>query len=192
MAPGTKWTLFLLAGAGVIALAYWKRAEIVETAGPLGEIVVTGIRRVVSRVISTATRGFRNNNPLNIRKGQNWQGEASVSNDTAFETYAAPEYGFRAATKIFDSYGRLYGATTIAAIVSRWAPTHENPTEQYIRYVEEKMSLSRNEFLVLSAESTTVALLDAMTRFENNGLNPYDYAVMAAGVRMARGQEAYA
>ena len=30
-------------------------------------------------------RGIRNNNPLNIRKGNNWQGERHPQTDPAFE-----------------------------------------------------------------------------------------------------------
>ena len=45
------------------------------------------------------TRGLRNNNPLNIRKGNDWQGETKGS-DPSFETFQSMAYGYRAAIKI--------------------------------------------------------------------------------------------
>jgi len=186
MASGPKsLALWLIVGGALAALAYWKRQEVTVITQNIGAATT----KIVSRVVSTLTRGFRNNNPLNIDKGQDWQGEASTSLDERFETFSAPEYGFRAAARIVDNYGKLYGLRTIEGIVSRWAPPIENPTPAYVKYVSDFMGFPANERLPLEDERVMVALLDAMTRFENSRLNPYSYDVMVAGVRMARGQQ---
>lgn len=93
-------------------------------------------------------RGVRNNNPLNIRKGNTWKGERPIQNDPVFEEFESIEYGFRAALKLVKNYiegtnfnHRKY--ETIDAIVRRWAPPIENATENYIRFVADGMQLNR-------------------------------------------------
>lgn len=82
-------------------------------------------------------RGIRNNNPLNIRKGNIWQGERANQTDTQFEEFETIEYGLRAAFVLIRNYitgynGRTQKYDTIAKIVRRWAPPTENATQRYI------------------------------------------------------------
>ena len=45
-------------------------------------------------------RGFRINNPLNIRLGMSrWEGRASVQSDPDFVVFRTMEFGYRAASK---------------------------------------------------------------------------------------------
>ena len=47
---------------------------------------------------NTKVRGYRNNNPLNIRiSGNNWIGEIKPSGDKSFCQFETMAYGFRAA-----------------------------------------------------------------------------------------------
>lgn len=82
----------------------------------------------------TDTRGFRNNNPGNIRHGNNWQGE-KPGNDSQFETFVSVEYGIRAIHVLLDTFARHYGLITIEDIITRYAPPHENHTVNYINAV---------------------------------------------------------
>ena len=41
----------------------------------------------------TIPRGIRNNNPGNIRHGNDWQGISKEQPDPAFCTFVSPEYG---------------------------------------------------------------------------------------------------
>lgn len=82
-------------------------------------------------------RGIRNNNPLNIRKGNNWRGERVHQTDTQFEEFKSIEYGLRAAFILIRNYitgynGRTQKFDTIAKIIRRWAPPTENATQRYI------------------------------------------------------------
>ena len=54
-------------------------------------------------------RGIRNNNPLNIRKGNNWKGEVSSSTDGEFEQFVSMQMGIRAGFKILKNYMTGYG-----------------------------------------------------------------------------------
>ena len=49
-------------------------------------------------------RGIRNNNPLNIVKGQNWKGERHPQTDRRFEEFESMQYGIRAGFKLLRNY----------------------------------------------------------------------------------------
>lgn len=81
-------------------------------------------------------RGYRNNNPLNIRKSSNaWKGKITPSGDSAFEQFTSMSYGYRAAFVLMRNYIKNYRCDTIEKIISRWAPNNENNTLGYIRSV---------------------------------------------------------
>lgn len=82
-------------------------------------------------------RGYRNNNPLNIRinPANNWQGKVQNNTDGVFEQFVAMEYGYRAALKLIRNYITNDGLTTVSEIISKWAPNNENNTAGYIQRV---------------------------------------------------------
>lgn len=82
------------------------------------------------------TRGIRNNNPLNIRKGGKWLGLRSEQTDPAFCQFVCVEYGFRAALICLRTYHYKYKCNTIRQIIERWAPVQDgNNVESYIYHV---------------------------------------------------------
>lgn len=98
--------------------------------------------------------GLRNNNPGNLRKGQDFKGEIASSNDfAAFENIA---WGLRAlavdlSTKIRNGYN------TIEKIIYRYAPPFENDTENYIARVTSSTGFTRSR--TLTADPETLAKL---------------------------------
>ena len=71
----------------------------------------------------TKVRGYRNNNPLNIRiSGNNWKGEIKPSQDGSFCQFTTMAYGFRAAMVCIRTYIKKYGCNTLEKIINRWAP----------------------------------------------------------------------
>ena len=86
-------------------------------------------------------RGMRNNNPLNIRIGNNWLGERNPADcdDPDFEQFTSMIYGLRAAFCILRRYIRHYHRCTVAQIISSWAPSNENATSKYIEFGCKKM-----------------------------------------------------
>ena len=91
----------------------------------------------------TTTRGLRNNNPGNIRKsGDKWQGLAREQADAEFFTFQSMEWGVRATARILIKYQDSYGLHTIQDIISRWAPSVENDTKNYIKNVSIMMGIS--------------------------------------------------
>ena len=116
-------------------------------------------------------RGLRNNNPLNIVKGNNWQGERSPQKDKVFEEFESMQYGVRAGFKILRNYitgyhGLSAKCNTIEKIITRWAPPKENNTPAYIAAVEKYTGIPRHLHLSFSQRSYMVALVDAMIRVE--------------------------
>ncbi len=85
--------------------------------------------------VAKTPRGYRNNNPLNIRKSpQEFRGEIT-GEDKSFKSFSTMAYGFRAGLVILRTYIRKYKLDTIKKIINRWAPPSENDTEAYIRFV---------------------------------------------------------
>ena len=82
-------------------------------------------------------RGYRNNNPLNIRynSANKWLGKVANNTDGTFEQFVSMEYGYRAALYLIRKYIFVDGLTTVAQIISKWAPANENNTEGYIQRV---------------------------------------------------------
>lgn len=111
-------------------------------------------------------RGIRNNNPLNIRVGNRFQGEVAHNTDGAFEQFVSMEYGIRAGFVILRRYIVDYELCTIAQIISRWAPNNENNTQSYIRRVCVFAGMERNEPIEFANADIMVSLVDAMIRVE--------------------------
>lgn len=122
-------------------------------------------------------KGIRNNNPLNVEKGENWQG--MTGNDGRFVIFQTPFYGIRAAARILKNYRDKYGLNTVNGIIKRWAPPSDNnPTQRYADFVANKAGLQVNQ--VIPAQYYT-RVVSAMIHFEN-GYNPYDQSTINTAV----------
>lgn len=78
---------------------------------------------------------MRNNNPFNIkRSSHNWIGKLNTPTDRTFEQFKTLEYGLRAGMKLLLTYISR-GYDTPVKIISRFAPTTENNTKNYIDFV---------------------------------------------------------
>jgi hypothetical protein len=129
------------------------------------------------------TRGIRNNNPGNIRHGDNWQGMDAVQPDQSFITFTSPEWGIRAMTRILRNYQRRHGLYTIREIISRWAPPEDNnDTESYIAHVSRVLGIGPDEQLFV--DDHMVPLIKTIIKHEN-GTQPYSDGQIAKGIQLA-------
>lgn len=112
-------------------------------------------------------RGYRNNNPLNIRNSsEKWAGEIRPSQDTAFKQFKSMGYGFRAALKLLRNYiGK--GHNTIEKIITRWAPPTENNTASYINNVSSRSGIPANEIISRDDREKLIEIAYAMAISEN-------------------------
>lgn len=113
-------------------------------------------------------RGYRNNNPLNIRiSSDNWLGKVSPNTDGSFEQFSAMEYGYRAAIKTLQTYIRRYGCNTLEKIINRWAPPTENPTSAYIANVSRRSGIDPAETITATDHDKITGIVYAMSISEN-------------------------
>lgn len=84
-----------------------------------------------------STRGIRNNNPANIRRGCNWKGLAETQTDKEFCQFTTMTWGVRALLITLRTYVVKHHLHTVREIITRWAPPSDgNNTEKYIEFVE--------------------------------------------------------
>ncbi len=150
-------------------------------------VLVLGVAMKAGGIsIGSAPRGVRANNPLNIESNanNNWVGKVSPSVDSRFETFRAPEYGFRAgAILLRDSYQGRYGLETIEEIIYKFAPSHENDSDNYASFVASQLGINANEPINLSSDATLAKMLHAMSVMEVGRY--YSLEQAQEGVRMA-------
>ena len=118
------------------------------------------------------------NNPLNIRysAGNNWKGQREPHN--GFCSFDTLHNGLRAAAKLLRNYIELRGCNTIELIVSRWAPSNENNTENYIRFVSSKTKMPRDK-PIRFIKSHIICLMHAMAKMESGIELSYDQLLSA-------------
>lgn len=156
-----------------------KNDDVLIAAGVAALVLLSGAGAATA--VYTMTRGLRNNNPGNIRRGANWQGMAATQTDSAFIQFLTPEYGIRAIAKLMQTYQKL-GLQTIRQIINRWAPPTENNTDAYIAAVSRDMGIGPDTVLLYAA--SLPRLITAIIRHEN-GVQPYDAATIVKGIQLA-------
>ncbi len=127
---------------------------------------------------SNNSRGIRNNNPGNIRWGDEWKGlvPEGQRTDKSFCQFKAPEFGIRAMIIILRNYQSKYVLKTITGIIKRWAPPNENDTQAYIRSVAQATGTDADKPIDLTDSRKLFPLLQAIIKHEN-GTQPYEYDV---------------
>lgn len=85
------------------------------------------------------------NNIFNIRYNprNNWKGQIQPMN--GFCSFKCVEYGIRAAYITIRNYTKK-GFTTLPQIIKRYAPSSENPTYDYIKYVQNGLLMKYPNF----------------------------------------------
>lgn len=137
------------------------------------------------------TRGVRNNNPGNIRKGQPWQGlavpaemTAAQRAETAFDVFKAPEWGVRALARVLITYQDSYGLNSLPEIIGRWAPPSENMTGAYIEAVARAMLVKPTDRISVHDYAVMRPMVEAIIAHENAGYR-YPAAVIDKGLMLA-------
>ena len=128
-------------------------------------------------------RGIRNNNPGNIRWGENWKGlkKDGKQQDPSFCVFTNAVYGIRALAKVLKNYQRLYGLNTPRKIISRYASPNENQTLAYIQSVACQLNITPDDKVNLSEIGTLTVFVKAIIRYEN-GIQPYSTETIQKGI----------
>jgi hypothetical protein len=130
---------------------------------------------VTASEISNAvrSRGYRNNNPGNIRHIERnaWNGQ--VGNDGGFGVYSSPQLGTRALGKQLLAYANR-GLVTVREIISTWAPSNENNTRAYIASVSGALGVDPDAQLEVARRLPELAR--AIAKHENGYVaSEYDF-----------------
>ena len=107
-------------------------------------------------------RGLRNNNPLNIRRGQQWKGLRANQTDKNFAQFESIEYGIRAAFVTLRTYMTKYGIGNISGIIYRWAPPQENDTAKYLGVIHKRTGIAPYHAIRFVDKDKMCALVSAM------------------------------
>lgn len=114
------------------------------------------------------TRGYKNNNPLNMRHDNDkWQGEVVPSQDAAFKQFKSMAWGYRAAFKLLHNYQKNNGCRILSDFINRWAPPSENNTSAYVSTVAKRAGLSDVSEIDTLKGDTMRAVVSAMSYVEN-------------------------
>lgn len=150
------------------------------------------VRYLLARRISDTTmkqfsnsnlpRGYRNNNPLNLRISPNrWLGKVTDNTDGTFEQFSEMKYGYRAAIKTIQTYINKYGCRTLEQIISRWAPANENNTAAYIANVSHRTGFAPSATIDPHSRTQLTALAAAMSVSENGSTPAPDLSAIQDG-----------
>ncbi|MGR7527399.1 structural protein [Klebsiella aerogenes] len=131
-------------------------------------------------------RGIRNNNPGNIRWGDDWKGLVPTGQrtDKSFCQFTSPEYGVRAMVIILRNYQQKYKLNTVSGIIKRWAPPNENDTQAYINSVAQATGVSPDQQINTYDSRFMMKLLQAIIKHEN-GEQPYSFDVFVLAISLA-------
>lgn len=117
------------------------------------------------------SRGYRNNNPLNIdyynmygKMANDWKGQIGVEPLTdkierqRFAQFQTMEYGYRAALILLRNYIKNYNLHTIGAIINRWAPAEDS--NDPVSYANRVCNIINNTWAANITPATVVSRND--------------------------------
>lgn len=129
-------------------------------------------------------RGIRNNNPLNIKIGNDWQGERP-NTDGVFEEFTTMQYGLRAAFIILRKYINKYERNTIRKIVHSWSPDGSRVESIYMSSVSKWSAIGLDDPIKYEDRDTMCKIVQGMAKVETGralGLN-----IIEEAYEMAKG-----
>lgn len=143
------------------------------------------------------TRGFLNNNPGNMDRGdQPWLGEirdlSLCTNDVQrgelthgrFCVFSDAQHGIRAMVKNLRAYRDRLGCRSVRDFINRWAPPNENNTAAYIANVAGPLGVGPDDPVDIEQRSVMRGLVSAIIRVECAGM-PYAPSLLEEGLTLA-------
>lgn len=105
------------------------------------------IEKLVAHKATSLPRGYRNNNPGNLRHGKTeWKGLCRAQKDKEFCQFRSLSMGFRAMLKLLLNYYETHRLRNLLAILCRWAPTADgNDPQAYAKRVGLQVGRSAKE-----------------------------------------------
>jgi hypothetical protein len=161
--------LLILPLGGAVALYFYLRGN-GNAADSLSEVDVS-VSKIPEQKVggigggssANRPRSVRNHNPTNLRYISRNPFNGQIGNDGGYGIYETDALGVRAAFLNLWNYFTS-GTNTIRTIVSKWAPSNENPTQAYINFLAQWVKVSPDQPLQYSTHA--VAIIQGLARFE--------------------------
>jgi hypothetical protein len=172
-------TILLLAGTGgALAYLWWRDSVAGAAESDQGE----GLLDMAGAALGLTARGYRNNNPGNLRflTSNAWNGQ--IANDGGYAVYDSKQNGTRALGRQLLAYAKR-GQNTVRLILAGdpqrglygWAPPNENNTEAYIDDVAGQLEVEPNQ--PISVQQRLPDLGRAIAKHENGYVdNSFDWS----------------
>lgn len=172
----TYWLLAGLAGATGLYL-FWTYSQAFQDAlssastssdgATSGGGIVEAITQIPEQIVSTADRGFRNNNPGNIiPNGVKYNG-LTGTDSSGFGIFSSMQYGIRAIAVILKVYSSKYGLNTVDGIIRRWSATDQ---DAYVTNVSALLGVDPHDFIDVTDPNTLQGLVTGIIRQENGSI----------------------
>lgn len=146
----------------------------IDEAIPSVKTVTPEVKQETTTVTKAQTashrpRGYRNNNPLNIRiSDNNWEGKVANNTDGSFEQFENMPYGYRAAIKNINTQ-ITRGNDTLRKLIGSWAPTSDgNSPDSYAQFVAKRAGIGVDDVIDPNNRDLMVKIIAAMA-FKENG-----------------------
>ena len=138
------------------------------TTSQTGSTPVISTNTESNNLPKSGPRGYRNNNPLNIRISNNaWKGKLQNNTDGSFEQFTDIAHGYRAGfINMRTQINR--GNNTIRKLINIWAPASDNNNpENYARFVSTTSGIPIDAVIDPNDSTSMQKIVSAMARMEN-------------------------
>ena len=123
-----------------------------------------------NRGLTGVSRGIRNNNPLNLKKGVKFAYMIENPNEKTFMTFSKSWQGIRAA--VLDITNDIAkGKNTLTKLITEFAPPVENDTNNYINIVSRNTGIKKDSLLNQRDFNFMLNLVRAKIEVENGSRN---------------------
>ena len=138
-----------------------------------------------------APRSWRNRNPGNVRpvaKPDMWVGQVGIDDQLGgpFCIFGTEAHGWRAVARVLLRYQDGYKLRSVRAMLYRYAPPSENPTEAYVQRVCMALGVQADDAVDVREPRVMRQMLEAIAAVEGGPRCPkWDEAQMVEGMRLA-------
>lgn len=145
-------------------------------------IVAVALAAAVVGGVSYHSLGLRNNNPMNIVYNIHNKWDGQTGHNGRFATFKTEKYGIRAGAILLHNYMYKHGLRSVGSVINRFAPSNENNTGKYSKFVATSMGVSIWGYHL--SDNDLVPLIRAIIHYEN-GSCPFSVGFISGVVRNA-------
>lgn len=143
--------------------------------------LIEAITQIPQEAVSTVDRGFRNNNPGNIKPTSDTEFNGQTGRDAqGFGIFSSMEYGIRAIAVILKNYENRDGLNTVREMITRWSTTDQGA---YVDNVSAQLGVQPDDYIDVNDPNTMQGMITGIITQENGAL----LASTVTGAQIANG-----